>query len=449
MTSTFFVEEASELLRLQISATVIPVTLCTSDNGVLEVRVTNHPDLGNWQFDWTGPGGFVASGPTINNVSPGTYTVSAIDITGNFCPSAPADAIITDERILPPIVIIEDNPLTNCDITKVNGQLSASVDGRVGGYDFEWYNGPTATGPIMHQANIYSQLDIGTYTVQVIDQLTQCSNTASEDITDGTVTPPSPTATVLNNLNDCIDPDGAVTADVNGSTLGYSFNWYDGSTVGSSPDETTPGYVDLDLGDYTVTATDLQTGCESGPATVPITDERIYPEFEYKIVPANCQTSNGAIEIVFLDAYDVQEVTWFDASTGVEVDRATNLYNYPAGNYEVTVSTFFGCETDGEAFIPTEITNYNGISANGDGLNDVFHIDCIDLFPNNIVKIFNRSGLLVYQGDNYNNIDIVFDGIGENGLYLIGENLPDGTYFYIIDKRDGTRPLTGYLELMR
>ena len=65
------------------------------------------------------------------------------------------------------------------------------------------------------------------------------------------------------------------------------------------------------------------------------------------------------------------------------------------------------------------------------------------------MKIFNRAGILVYEADGYNNAEIVFRGIGEKGLYMIGEDLPDGTYFYIIDKGDGSRPNTGYLELMR
>jgi len=44
---------------------------------------------------------------------------------------------------------------------------------------------------------------------------------------------------------------------------------------------------------------------------------------------------------------------------------------------------------------------------------------------------------------------VVFSGIGEKGVYAFGNELPDGTYFYIIDKRDGSKPITGYLELVR
>lgn len=65
------------------------------------------------------------------------------------------------------------------------------------------------------------------------------------------------------------------------------------------------------------------------------------------------------------------------------------------------------------------------------------------------MKIFNRSGILVYEADGYDNDEIVFDGIGREGLYLGGNLLPVGTYFYVIDKRDGTKPKSGYLELVR
>jgi hypothetical protein len=73
----------------------------------------------------------------------------------------------------------------------------------------------------------------------------------------------------------------------------------------------------------------------------------------------------------------------------------------------------------------------------------------MSMFPNNNVKIFNRSGVLVYEADGYNNDDVVFDGFGKNGVYTTGNDLPVGTYFYIIDKRDGSKPRTGYLELVK
>ena len=71
------------------------------------------------------------------------------------------------------------------------------------------------------------------------------------------------------------------------------------------------------------------------------------------------------------------------------------------------------------------------------------------MFPNNNVKIFNRSGVKVYEADGYDNGDKSFKGIGEQGLYAIGNQLPDGTYYYIIDKRDGSKLLAGFLELLR
>jgi hypothetical protein len=64
------------------------------------------------------------------------------------------------------------------------------------------------------------------------------------------------------------------------------------------------------------------------------------------------------------------------------------------------------------------------------------------------VKIFNRAGTLVYSAEGYDNISIFFDGQSNRGVSLLGNNLPDGTYFYVIDKNDGSKPLAGYLEIV-
>jgi hypothetical protein len=66
------------------------------------------------------------------------------------------------------------------------------------------------------------------------------------------------------------------------------------------------------------------------------------------------------------------------------------------------------------------------------------------------VKIFNRGGLLVYEQSNYDsNTERRFAGISNKGISLLGTELPIGTYFYVVDKNDGTKPKVGYLELVR
>jgi gliding motility-associated-like protein len=85
---------------------------------------------------------------------------------------------------------------------------------------------------------------------------------------------------------------------------------------------------------------------------------------------------------------------------------------------------------------------YSGITPNGDGVNDGWVIDGITFFSDNSVDIFNRWGNLVWYGDGYDNVNVVWKGENTNG-----ERLPDGTYFYIINIKD--RRFKGWVELTR
>jgi gliding motility-associated-like protein len=83
------------------------------------------------------------------------------------------------------------------------------------------------------------------------------------------------------------------------------------------------------------------------------------------------------------------------------------------------------------------------ITPNHDGVNDAFIIPCLsdgDKFPVNVVSIFNQWGDEVFHAEPYlNNWEGTFDG----------EDLPVGTYFYIIDLKNGAKPLSGYIILQR
>ncbi len=70
---------------------------------------------------------------------------------------------------------------------------------------------------------------------------------------------------------------------------------------------------------------------------------------------------------------------------------------------------------------------YNGFSPNRDGINDSWTIPFLIHYPENKVVIINRWGNEVWKANNYDNEIIVFKGDNMNG-----NELPDGTYYYII-----------------
>jgi len=407
----------------------------------------NNPEYGFMLNDPNFPGynsNFLQSG-----LPQGPYTVRLIDLNTGC---VTIDAIVVgDGRQYPAIEIVQDNPLINCDPLRPNGQLSATADGgKVGGYTFEWYSGTTATGTIVSDNNKLIGQAVGPYTVLVTNNLTGCPNNLTGDITDGTVLPPTPTAILIQGRTNCIVPNGWVAANVGGITLNFTFNWYDGSAVQGSPDFTGVNYIDRDIGPYAVTATDVVTGCISLPAIVEVPDERVMPEVQLESTPSYCLTPTGSVTLeVTTPEVTLTDIVWYNDNSNAQIGLGPAAYELPAGFYRAEFISSEGCENESIVEVGTEILSYNLVSANGDNNNDVWIIDCLENFPTNNVKVFNRSGVKVYEADGYNNVDVIFAGIGERGLYTMGNDLPDGTYFYIIDKRDGSKPITGYLELVR
>ncbi|MDF1863286.1 MAG: gliding motility-associated C-terminal domain-containing protein [Saprospiraceae bacterium] len=92
---------------------------------------------------------------------------------------------------------------------------------------------------------------------------------------------------------------------------------------------------------------------------------------------------------------------------------------------------------DAQCVAPTLIT------PNGDGMNDSFIVPCLSdkaAVPTNTISIFNQWGDEVYHASPYNNDwEGTFDG----------EDLPAGTFFYILDLNNGQEPMTGFFVIQR
>lgn len=122
-----------------------------------------------------------------------------------------------------------------------------------------------------------------------------------------------------------------------------------------------------------------------------------------------------------------------------------------SGNY-VNTAVIYGHETDLDMTnntssiepVPTDFHIPEGFSPNGDGINDLFVIRGILNYPNNTFVIFNRWGNKIYESNSYKN---TWNGTSTSGLRIGGDELPVGTYFYILDLKDGSDIFKGTIYL--
>ena len=63
------------------------------------------------------------------------------------------------------------------------------------------------------------------------------------------------------------------------------------------------------------------------------------------------------------------------------------------------------------------------------------------------MRLFDRYNNIIFEMSGYNNDDRVWVGQSNEGLSR--RDVPDGTYFYIINLGDGSKILSGFVMLKR
>jgi len=96
------------------------------------------------------------------------------------------------------------------------------------------------------------------------------------------------------------------------------------------------------------------------------------------------------------------------------------------GEHTAFVISADNCEPAEKDFSVIKI--YNFITPNADGVNDTLDLSLLKLKKNVKLKIFDREGKMVFEGDNNNNY--VWDG------KLNGKPLTTSTYWYTIEWQD-------------
>ena len=173
----------------------------------------------------------------------------------------------------------------------------------------------------------------------------------------------------------------------------------------------------------------------------------LIPEPQVELPEDNviCQGDTFTLDGTLTNEADYSSVnyTWEDENHNVISNEATVEIS-GGGQYYLNVDINGMCA---RTFGPIALRLYEackipeGISPNGDGLNDAFILDYyageygIDTF-----QVFDRRGVLLYEKDNY-----VRDFVGKDND---GNDLPAATYYYVLKLMNGEK-YTGWFQLIR
>ena len=368
----------------------------------------------------------------------GEYSVTITD-SENGCTNS-TSVIVKENKTDIEAVIKGETKLTCLNNSIV---LDGSTSIAIGNVSYLWSNGATT-----------SQITIttpGDYSLTVSAGINGCSNTkvvkVIQDIT-------KPVVSITGNEElTCTKTSIKLNAAASIVQGVASYLWNTGATT-STIDVVTAGK-------YSATVTGSENGC-SASLTMNVTSNYGVIEVDgnsialcISEVPLNLQT-------LLPEGY-LTGGTWKDddisggLNSGIFDPSKVNLADYEftyteSGDCGRKIVVFVNvnddcivlpCSTEGAITISKVVT------ANDDGVNDVFEIkpNLMDCGFTAEVQIFNRWGKIVFESTNYQNN---WKGYHNNSGLTVNSNgkLPTGTYFYVVKIiGSGYKPITGYIYL--
>jgi hypothetical protein len=302
-----------------------PYTNCKNPDGKLSVSVNNGEPTGNFTYEWFegnvfGTSPVLSKSHILTNVDAVTYSVLVTEkATG--CQIL-TSAKVADQTVKP--VVTASSTLANCNPSNT-GTASASVGGKTSGFTFYWYDGNAEKPSPDFTGSTYSSLNPGTYTVTAFSTSSGCTSLPVQ-VTVGSVTASSVTATVVSQQTSCSTPTGSASASVGGTTTGYSFKWYKGNnTLAANLIASTSTVTKLAAGVYTVEATKTSTGCVDTDI-VTITDNITYPSVTPSVVSHQtfCTSFNGSVKATATGGSSFVYY-WFNGNVGTPDTLAANF----------------------------------------------------------------------------------------------------------------------------
>lgn len=398
-----------------------PMLLCNNETVNVTIDVEDAAGVG--EITWTGTGVVPSSDELSAVVGPyTTYTTTTVNATiTNGCGTA-SDSFNVEYQPNVPEPSLADQFICN-GATVTLDPIASNQDNPNLVYNWN----PSNTG------STYTVSNSGTYSVTVSNDCDQ-SNTATAEITlvpAATLNPiPQP------NILEC--DNSSVTLTV-GVPDGYSILW--------SNNQTTESITVSQSGTYTYNVVDnnnCNTSVTGGSTVVITTAPEVQGSTSLNLLcPGECADYT-------LFAPSATNYEWETSCGSMIITQNDEFYNFCSDNVPAAcldgVITLYGtasnaCGTSTASWQilanACQLVIPDVFTPNGDGMNDVFEVLGLENYSSARLLIFDRWGGKVFETDNYKN---TFDG----------KDLPDGTYFYILELPYGTNPeIEGNITIMR
>jgi gliding motility-associated-like protein len=266
----------------------------------------------------------------------------------------------------------------------------------------------------------------GTWTPAIIDNTTSGTYTFTPDANQCATTTPF-TVTVTPQTTPTFSFGNSITA-CQGASIQVLLPTLSNNSITGTWNPSTIDYSLLGETTYTFTPDNGQCALNR---TLNVTVNPI-PQFT---ISGGCDGNDYVLEIL-QDNQNISAVDWYFNSNMIGNGNAIVISG--EGTYTALASNSFGCESSAQFDVTNDFcTIPKGVSANNDGDNDNFDLSNLNVER---LQIFNRWGMVVYEQKNYTD---QWEGRSNDG-----KELPDGTYYYIIEQRSG-KTFTGWVYLIR
>ncbi|MFY7886013.1 MAG: beta strand repeat-containing protein, partial [Dolichospermum sp.] len=304
----------------------------------------------------------------------------------------------------------------NGDITCNTATVGLTGNSTTAGVNYSW------SGPSSYTSTTQNPTDVitaGDYTLTVTDALFGCTTTTTTKVLSNTIVAG---LTAISSGSLGCNTSVSITA-TSTSTNTLNYNWSGPSSFTSAIQSPTVNVS----GDYTVTVSDIVTGC-SGTSTVTVGSSTVVPTFTATVTPATCtgtiSNNDGTLILTGFgtsDKYDLTQAATYTGSamytnatpiptTGI----ITNILNNPIINTPYTLRVFSanGCLKDTTLIlIPT---------------------NCATVTPN-ILGMTKAVSTPSYVTNNVYNVTYT--------IVAINPSIVDLTNFSIVDDLSNTFPL--------